>query len=111
MALLTSICLMLLGIGALVAVTDRGVASLLMDEGAAGVLTRRLLPAALLAPILLGIIRMLGESAGIYESEFGVALFGVTTILTFVGLVLWSARVLRNTDKERVDLLALEQQA
>ena len=111
MALTTAASLMILGIGILVAVTDRGVASLLMDEGAAGVLTRRLLPAALLAPIILGIIRMLGESAGIYESEFGVSLFAVATILTFVGLVLWSARVLRNTDKERVDLLALEQQA
>jgi signal transduction histidine kinase len=59
----------------------------------------------------LGVIRTLGESAGIYGSEFGVSLFAVTTILTFVGLVLWSARVLRDTDKERVDLLALEQQA
>ena len=111
MALVTSICLLILGVGTLVAVTDRGVASLLMDEGAAGVLTRRLLPAALLAPIVLGIIRMIGDSAGIYESEFGVSLFAVATILTFVGLVLWSGRVLRNTDKERVDLLALEQQA
>jgi signal transduction histidine kinase len=46
-----------------------------------------------------------------YETEFGVSLFAVASILTFVGLVLWSARVLRNTDKERVDLLALEKEA
>jgi signal transduction histidine kinase len=111
MALATAGGLLILGLGILVAVTDRGVAALLMDEGAAGVLTRRLLPAALFAPIILGIIRMIGESAGIYESEFGVSLFAMATILTFVGLVLWSARVLRDTDKERVDLLALEQQA
>ncbi len=111
MALATAGGLLILGLGTLVAVTDRGVAALLMDEGAAGVLTRRLLPAALFAPIILGIIRMIGESAGIYESEFGVSLFAMATILTFVGLVLWSARVLRDTDKERVDLLALEQQA
>ncbi len=111
MALTTASCLVVLGIGTLVAVPDRGVSSLLMDEGAAGVLTRRLLPAALLAPIILGVIRMLGESTGIYESEFGVSLFAVAAILTFVGLVLWSARVLRDTDKERVDLLALEQEA
>ena len=111
MALATAGGLLILGLGILVAVTDRGVAALLMDEGAAGVLTRRLLPAALFAPIILGIIRMIGESAGIYESEFGVSLFAMATILTFVGLVLWSARVLRDTDKERVDLLALEQEA
>src|SRR4051812_31112291 len=111
MALPTSIALMVLGVGILVVVRDRGVAVLLLDEGPAGVLTRRLLPAALLAPILLGVIRIIGEGAGLYESEFGISLFAVSCILIFVGLVLWSARVLRNTDKERVDLLAMEQQA
>jgi signal transduction histidine kinase len=111
MALATAVGLLVLGVGILVAVTDRGVASLLMDEGAAGVLTRRLLPGALFVPILLGIIRTIGESAGIYEPEFGVSLFAVASILTFAGLVLWSARVLRASDKERVDLLVLEQQA
>ena len=111
MALSTSIAMLVLGAGVLVAVRDRGVAVLLLDEGPAGVLTRRLLPAALLAPILLGVIRIVGQSAGLYESEFGVSLFAVSCILIFVGLVLWSARVLRNTDKERVDLLAMEQQA
>jgi len=111
MAMPTAIAHLILGVGIIFAVRDRGVAALLMDEGAAGVLTRRLLPAALLAPVLLGIIRLAGESAGIYESEFGVSLFAVLSILIFVVLVLWSARVLRNSDKERVDLLALEQQA
>jgi signal transduction histidine kinase len=111
MALWTAIGQLILGVGILVTVRDRGVTVLLLDDGAAGVLTRRLLPAALLAPILLGIIRILGEPSGFYESEFGVSLFAVASIMTFVGLVLWSARVLRNTDKERVDLLVLEQQA
>jgi signal transduction histidine kinase len=111
MALPTAIAHLILGVGIIFAVRDRGVPALLMDEGPAGVLTRRLLPAALLAPIALGIIRLAGESAGMYETEFGVSLFAVASILTFVGLVLWSARVLRRTDKERVDLLALEKEA
>jgi signal transduction histidine kinase len=111
MALSTSVGLLLLGSGILVAVRERGVASLLMDEGAAGVLTRRLLPAALAAPIILGVIKVAGESAGIYESDFGVSLFAILSIITFVGLVLWSARVLRDTDRERIDLLALEMEA
>jgi signal transduction histidine kinase len=111
MALPTAIAHLILGVGIIFAVRDRGVASLLMDEGAAGVLTRRLLPAALLAPVMLGIVRLAGESAGIYETEFGTSLFALASILIYVVLVLWSARVLRNSDKERVDLLALEQQA
>jgi len=111
MALPTAIAHLILGVGIIFVVRDRGVPALLMDEGPAGVLTRRLLPAALLAPIVLGMLRLAGESAGMYETEFGVSLFAVASILTFVGLVLWSARVLRNTDKERVDLLALEKDA
>jgi len=111
MALPTAIAHLILGVGILFAVRDRGVAALLMDEGAAGVLTRRLIPAALLAPVVLGIVRLAGESAGIYETEFGTSIFALASILIYVVLVLWSARVLRNSDKERVDLLALEQQA
>jgi signal transduction histidine kinase len=111
MALPTAVALLVLGIGIIFAVRDRGVPALLMDDGPAGVLTRRLLPAAVFVPIVLGVIRLAGETAGIYESQFGVSLFSFATILTFVGLVLWSARVLRETDKERVDLLALEKEA
>ncbi len=111
MAFPTAIAHLALGVGIVFAVRDRGVPSLLMDEGPAGVLTRRLLPAAVLAPVILGLVRLAGESEGAYESEFGVSLFAVASILTFVGLVLWSARVLRNTDKERMDLLALEKEA
>jgi signal transduction histidine kinase len=111
MALPTAVAHVLLGVGIIFAVRDRGVPSLLMDEGAAGVLTRRLLPAALLAPIILGVVRRAGESGGMNESGLGVSLFAVASILTFVGLVLWSARVLRETDKERMDLLSLEKEA
>ncbi|HJP86396.1 MAG TPA: HAMP domain-containing sensor histidine kinase [Gemmatimonadaceae bacterium] len=111
MAMTTSVGLLLLGTGILVGVRNRGVASLLMDEGAAGVLTRRLLPAALATPIILGAIKAGGESTGIFGSDFGVSLFAILCIITFVGLVLWSARVLRDTDRERVDLLALEMEA
>jgi len=111
MAVPTAIGQLILGVGILFANRERGVPALLMDEGAAGVLTRRLLPAALVAPVVLGLFRMAGETAGFYETEFGVSLFTVSSIVTFVVLVLWSARVLRETDKERVDLLALEQHA
>lgn len=111
MAVPTAIGHLVLGVGILFVNRERGVPALLMDEGAAGVLTRRLLPAALIAPVVLGLIRLAGETAGLYETEFGVSLFAVFTIVTFVVLVLWSARVLRETDKERVDLLAMEQHA
>jgi signal transduction histidine kinase len=111
MAVPTAIGQLILGVGILFANRERGIPSLLLDEGAAGVLTRRLLPAALVAPIILGLIRLAGETAGFYETEFGVSIFAVSTIVVFVLLVLWSARALRESDKERVDLLAMEKNA
>lgn len=111
MAVPSAIGHLVLGVGILFVNRERGVSALLVDEGAAGVLTRRLLPAALIAPVILGLIRIVGETAGFYETEFGVSLFAVSSIVTFVLLVLWSARVLRDSDRERVDLLALEQHA
>ncbi|MEO7823672.1 MAG: ATP-binding protein [Gemmatimonadaceae bacterium] len=111
MAVPTAIGHLVLGVGILFANRERGVPALLMDEGAAGVLTRRLLPAALIAPVVLGLFRLAGETAGLYETEFGVSLFAVSSIVTFVVLVLWSAGALRDSDKERVALLAMEQQA
>lgn len=111
MAVPTAIGHIVLGVGILFANRERGVPALLMDEGAAGVLTRRLLPAAVIAPVLLGLFRLAGETAGLYETEFGVSLFAVSSIVTFVVLVLWSARALRESDKERIDLLAMEKNA
>lgn len=111
MAVPTAIGYIVLGVGILFANRERGVPALLMDEGAAGLLTRRLLPAALIAPVVLGLVRLAGETAGFYETEFGVSLFTVSSIVTFVVLVLWSARALRESDKERVDLLAMEKNA
>jgi len=111
MAVPTAIGQLILGVGILFANRERGIPSLLLDEGAAGVLTRRLLPAALVAPIILGLIRLAGETAGFYETEFGVSIFAVSTIVVFVLLVLWSARALRESDKERVALLAMEKNA
>ncbi|HEU4747776.1 MAG TPA: HAMP domain-containing sensor histidine kinase [Gemmatimonadaceae bacterium] len=111
MAVPTAIGHIVLGVGILFANRERGVPALLMDEGAAGVLTRRLLPAAVVAPVLLGLFRLAGETAGFYETEFGVSLFTVSSIVTFVMLVLWSARALRESDRERVDLLAMEKNA
>jgi len=111
MAVPTAIGYIVLGVGILFANRERGVPALLMDEGAAGLLTRRLLPAALIAPVVLGLVRLAGETAGFYETEFGVSLFTVSSIVTFVVLVLWSARALRESDKERVDLHAMEKNA
>jgi signal transduction histidine kinase len=110
MALMTALTFLILGIGVVMAHCERGLSALLVDHGAAGVMTRRLLPTAIILPILLGMLRIAGEHAGMYESEYGVSLFAVASIITFLSVVVWAARVLRDLDSDRAALILREQQ-
>jgi two-component system, sensor histidine kinase and response regulator len=67
-----------------------------------GFLVRRLLPAAVIVPIVLGVLRLQGERAGLYGMTFGVALMIAANVLIVSALILWSARLLdRMDDKNR----------
>jgi len=111
MALVTVVCFLVLGIGILFAHRERALSALMVDHGAAGVMTRRLLPAAMILPVLLALLRLVGQRAGMYDSEFGVTLFAGASIVSFVGVVVWAARVLREMDADRTALIVREQQA
>ena len=110
MALITAITFLILGVGILFSHRERGFTALMVDHGAAGVMTRRLLPAAMVLPVVLGGLRVAGEQSGLYGSEFGVSLFSVASIVTFLGVVVWAARVLREMDADRSALILREQQ-
>lgn len=111
MAVITVLTFLVLGVGILFSHRERGLSALLVDHGAAGVMTRRLLPAAMLLPVVLGFLRLAGEHAGMYETEYGVSLFAVASIISFLAVVVWAARVLRDMDSDRSALILREQQA
>ena len=110
MALMTVVTFLVLGVGILFSHRERGLTALLVDHGAAGVMTRRLLPAAMILPVVLGMLRLAGEQAGMYDSDFGVSVFAVASIVTFLSVVVWAARVLRDMDTDRSALIVREQQ-
>src|SRR5690606_12488927 len=66
-----------------------------------GMTARRLLPAAILLPAVLGWLRLQGEIMGWYDGRFGLALFASSNIITFVILVWLSARRLNSLDSKR----------
>ncbi len=51
--------------------------------------------------MLLGWLRLAGERRGWYDSELGVALNSVATIIIFGGLIWWSARSLHRAETQR----------
>ena len=90
----------LLAIGALCA-HGQGLTMLIARDDASTLLTRRLLPAAILIPPAIGWLRLQGEQAGLYETNFGVALFAVTNVFIFALLIWMTATRIRGAHDER----------
>ena len=101
MALHTAVLILVLTLGVLCARPQRGLMAIVTGDSAGGYLARRLLPAALIVPPLLGGIRLLGERAGLYGLEFGLALFATSNVIVFAALIWWNAGSLHALDMRR----------
>ena len=89
-----------LGLGLVLACPEGLMAPLLRDDSG-GKMLRGLLPVALLLPLGLGFLRMLGQSRGLYDSAMGTGLFALAMMLVF-SLMIWrSAGRLSRADGER----------
>ncbi len=97
----TALALFLLGLGVLLSWPSRGLAGLLAQSSAAGLMARRLLPAALLIPLGLGWLRWQGQLAGYYDTAFGLSLFVATNTLLFAAVIWWNARAIQQIDSDR----------
>lgn len=95
------IAFLLLSVGLLLARPDRGLVAAGVARDAGGLLIRRLLPAALLLPPVLGWLRLQGEQAGLYGTESGIAVL-VTAVVGVLSLLIWgTAATVGRTDAER----------
>ena len=90
-----------LSAGVLCARPERGLMAVVTSRNLGGVAARRLLPAAILVPLVLGWFRLRGQQIGLYGTELGVSLFTVATMVIVAALVWWSARLLYRFDGER----------
>ncbi|MDQ2889476.1 MAG: HAMP domain-containing histidine kinase [Gemmatimonadota bacterium] len=111
MSISTAASLFVLALGIIFARRSSGLPKLLVDPGAAGTVARRLVPAAVSVPFLLGWLRLIGEKNGWYDTPFGVSLYVVATVAIFLWLVSWAAHMAYESDRVREELLAGEQKA
>ena len=105
MAIHTAAGFLLLSAGMLGAYPDRGPMAVATSDTLGGLLARRLLPAAILVPLLLGGLRLAGQRAGFYGTEMGLALFAVSNVLVLGGLVAYSGFRLAQLDTQRLSLM------
>ena len=101
MAFPTALLLFLLSLGLLAANPEYPLTKILISSLAGGSMVRRFLIVAVLAPFILGWLRLLGELLGWYGSRFGLALFATANIIVAVVLIFWSARLLNQSDERR----------
>jgi PAS domain S-box-containing protein len=103
MALPTAIAFVLLTGGVFACQANRGMFVAIAGSNVGGTMARRLLPAAILVPVVIGWLRMEGQRAGLFGGEFGVALYTVMNMLVLSALVAGNAVVLFRIDAARVE--------
>ena len=101
MALNSAACFALLSLGVLCARPDRGLMAAVTSAGAGGAMARRLLPAAVLIPALVGWVRWLAERQGLIDEVMGLSLFVLANIVLFTALTWWIAVSLDRAERER----------
>jgi len=101
MAAHTVVVFLVLAAGILCLTPHRGVVALLRSPGPTGMVSRHLLPAAIILQIVLEYLNQAGTRAGLVEAQFGVVLVDVVNILMFAIVIIWVARSISRVDSQR----------
>jgi PAS domain S-box-containing protein len=81
---------------------DTWLMRVLTEEHAGGAMARRLFPALLLVPVVIGWLRLYGERQAIFGSADGVVLVVMTYTFCLLSFLWWSARSVNRTDRQRL---------
>lgn len=101
-ALVMAIALLSLGVGLLAARGDEGFVSSISSDLTSGASARELLLAAIVAPALLGWVRILGQRLGFYDTGFGAAVFALALMVILCAVVWRNAARLAESERRLV---------
>lgn len=97
-ALHTAIGLLVLTLAVLTIHPRFVLAAQIMAPDQAGAETRRLLPAAILLPCIVGWLLLQGQRRGYYDAELGLAMLTAVNMLVFSTLIWWNSHIVRRSD-------------
>lgn len=92
---------LLLGAGILAIRPERGMMALVTRDHVGGYLVRRLLPVAVILPVIVGWLQLKGQRIGWYDTTFGIALLVTAYLTAFVGIIWTVARSTDHTEAKR----------
>ena len=101
MALNTALAFVALCAGFLAARPTAGPMAIVTSEHAGGALARSMLPATVGIPVVLGMLALVGEQQGLYDSRLRLAITVVGSTAVFTSFVLTSARGLDAAERTR----------
>ena len=98
----SAICFELFAVGALSVRPSRGLMMVITSDTTGGSMARRLLPAAVFIPLVLGALLFSSEKHGIFAMESGISLFAFAIIVLFTAVIWWNAKLLFWAEEERL---------
>jgi signal transduction histidine kinase len=104
MALPTGLAFLALAAAILFYRPSEGLTAVLTDSSTAGFVGRRLVPAAILVPALLGAIRVHGQKLSLFDWDFGVCLVVVGTTIVMLALIGITSHATAAVEGERARL-------
>ncbi len=99
--LLSTMLFLLLMFASLLSHPDKHIVSVITSPYIGGVISRKLLPIALSVPFFLGWLRLMGQKAGFYGLETGIAITGLSSILVFTIIIWGLSNSLNSIDSDR----------
>jgi PAS domain S-box-containing protein len=97
----TAAAIVLLAVGVLFARPGRGLAGMVTGGNAGAVLVRRLLPVVVIAPVVIGALRVVAVDAGLIGAETATIVRTLVEVVLLLGIVLITAKRLRFVDADR----------
>jgi signal transduction histidine kinase/ActR/RegA family two-component response regulator len=107
-ALPTALAFLIAGVGVLCARAEIGVMRRVVADDGGGIVVRRMIPAVITLPILVGYLRQVGQDAGLYDADFGRVIGTLTFICAFSALTLWTGKVISLSARARARAEAAE---
>ena len=101
MALHTTLGMLALSIGVLLARPEQGLMRAISSDGPGGMMARRLIPVAIVGPILLNGLTVLARKSGYLDETYGAAVRSTAMIAILVGFIGRNAYTLYRIDLDR----------
>ncbi len=106
MALNSGICFFLLSLATLFAYPGAGIMQQLTGKYSGSYIAWKLFVPAIILPVMIGLLRLWGQRSGLYNLEFGSALFVTSMILFFLSLIWLNTLLLNRREQNKEEIIA-----